>query len=150
MITVNKIGATKALLEITNSSIIENVDISFKDLIKRIPFLNDIYEKYQKTLDEDKFKLKGLLKKFENYGGLTDKDKFAMRSSLEMLELSRKQNLATIKEFLEDDIVFYLNKDRILNIQNAIKQEKPLTLLTYVEELEQFFLYQNRHLKDNF
>lgn len=45
MITVNKIGATKALLEITNSSIIENIDISFNDLIKRIPFLNDIYEK---------------------------------------------------------------------------------------------------------
>ena len=53
------------------------------------------------------------MKKFENYGGLTDKDKFAMRSSLKMLESSRKQNLATIKEFLEDDIVFYLNKDRI-------------------------------------
>lgn len=105
---------------------------------KNVKNLNDIYEKYQKTLDEDKFKLKGLLKKFENYGGLTDKDKFVMRSSLEMLELSRKQNLATIKEFLEDDIVFYLNKDRIFNIQNAIKQEKPLTLLTYVEELEQF------------
>lgn len=105
---------------------------------KNVKNLNDIYEKYQKTLDEDKFKLKGLLKKFENYGGLTDKDKFAMRSSLEMLELSRKQNLATIKEFLEDDIVFYLNKDRIFNIQNAIKREKPLTLLTYVEELEQF------------
>lgn len=105
---------------------------------KNVKNLNDIYEKYQKTLDEDKFKLKGLLKKFENYGGLTDKDKFAMRSSLEMLELSRKQNLATIKEFLEDDIVFYLNKDRIFNIQKAIKQERPLTLLTYVDEIEQF------------
>ena len=105
---------------------------------KNVKNLNDIYEKYQKTLDEDKFKLKGLLKKFENYGGLTDKDKFAMRSSLEMLESSRKQNLATIKEFLEDDIVFYLNKDRIFNIQKAIKQERPLTLLTYVDEIEQF------------
>lgn len=105
---------------------------------KNVKNLNDIYEKYQKTLDEDKFKLKGLLKKFENYGGLTDKDKFAMRSSLKMLESSRKQNLATIKEFLEDDIVFYLNKDRIFNIQKAIKQERPLTLLTYVDEIEQF------------
>lgn len=105
---------------------------------KNVKNLNEIYEKYQKTLDEDKFKLKGLLKKFENYGGLTDKDKFAMRSSLEMLESSRKQNLATIKEFLEDDIVFYLNKDRIFNIQKAIKQERPLTLLTYVDEIEQF------------
>ena len=105
---------------------------------KNVKNLNGIYEKYQKTLDEDKFKLKGLLKKFENYGGLTDKDKFAMRSSLEMLESNRKQNLATIKEFLEDDIVFYLNKDRIFNIQKAIKQERPLTLLTYVDEIEQF------------
>lgn len=105
---------------------------------KNVKNLNDIYEKYQKTLDEDKFKLRGLLKKFENYGGLTEKDKFAMRSSLEMLESSRKQNLATIKEFLEDDIVFYLNKDRIFNIQNTINQEKPLTLLAYVDEIEKF------------
>lgn len=100
--------------------------------------LKDIKEKYIKTLEENKFKLKGLIKKFDNYGGLTDKERFAMRSSLEILESSRKENLAKIKEFLEDDFVFYLNKDRIQRINESIEIEKPLILLKYVDEIEKF------------
>ena len=81
----------------------------YNENLKNLKNLKDVQEKYNKTLEEDKFKLKGLIKKFDNYGGLTDKDRFAMRSSLEILENARKENLAKIKEFLEDDIVFYLN-----------------------------------------
>lgn len=102
---------------------------------KNLKNLTDIYEKYQKTESEQKFKLKNLLKKFENYGGLNDKDKFAMRSSLELLENARKENLATIKNFLEDDVVFYLNIDRINRIKDDIKKEQPKILLKYVDEI---------------
>ena len=77
------------------------------------------------------------MKKFENYGGLNEKDKFAMRSSLEMLENARKENMATIKSFLEDDVVLYLNYDRIVHIQKELKKEKPKQLLQYVDEISQ-------------
>ena len=110
----------------------------YNENLKNLKNLKDVQEKYNKTLEEDKFKLKGLIKKFDNYGGLTDKDIFAMRSSLEILENARKENLAKIKEFLEDDIVFYLNKGRILNIKESIDKEKPLILLEYVNEIGKF------------
>lgn len=110
----------------------------YNENLKNLKNLKDVQEKYNKTLEEDKFKLKGLIKKFDNYGGLTDKDRFAMRSSLEILENARKENLAKIKEFLEDDIVFYLNKGRILNIKESIDKEKPLILLEYVNEIGKF------------
>lgn len=110
----------------------------YNENLKNLKNLRDVQDKYNKTLEEDKFKLKGLIKKFDNYGGLTDKDRFAMRSSLEILENARKENLAKIKEFLEDDIVFYLNKDRIINIKESIDKEKPLILLEYVNEIGKF------------
>lgn len=97
--------------------------------------LTDVLEKYQKTEQEQKFKLKNLMKKFENYGGLDEKSKFAIRSSLEMLENTRKDNLATIKSFLEDDVAFYLNVDKIKNIKLEIQKEKPKILLHYANEI---------------
>ncbi len=111
----------------------------YDDILKRLRNLKSIEEKYQKTLDSEKFKLKNLLKKFENYGGLTDAEKFSMRSSLEMLENARKENLAVIKNFLEDDIVFYLNKNRITSIKKSIAKEKPAILLKYLDEIEEYF-----------
>ena len=100
--------------------------------------LNTLLEKYNRTLNDQKFKLKGLIKKFENYGGLTEKEKFAMRSSLEMLEQSRKSDVASIKNFLEDDIVFYLNKDRVSRLKIKIENEKPLLLLKYTSEISDY------------
>ncbi len=107
----------------------------YQEAQKNLKNLNDVYDKYIKTEAEQKFKLRNLLKKFENYGGLDEKDKFAMRSSLEMLENSRKENMAIIKNFLEDDVVFYLNAKRILNIKEEIKKEQPKILLQYVDEI---------------
>ena len=78
------------------------------------------------------------MKKFENYGGLTESEKFSMRSSLEMLENNRRENLSIIKEFLEDDIVFYLNKDKINSINKSISKERPAILLKYLNEIEEY------------
>ena len=61
-----------------------------------------------------------------------------MKNSLQELENDRKRNLALIKEFLEEDIVFYINKDRILKIKENIQAEKPKLLLKYIDEIEQF------------
>lgn len=102
---------------------------------KNLKNLTDVLEKYNKTESEQKFKLKNLLRKFENYGGLNEKDKFAMRSSLEMLENTRKEHMAIIKSFLEDDVVFYLNANRIKHIKEEIKKEQPKILLQYVDEI---------------
>lgn len=110
----------------------------YNDSVKKLKSLNDIEDKYKKTLDSEKFKLKNLMKKFENYGGLTDAEKFSMRSSLEMLENNRRENLSVIKEFLEDDIVFYLNKDKINSISKSISKEKPAILLKYLNEIENY------------
>lgn len=110
----------------------------YNDLLKKVKNLNDIDEKYKKSLESEKFKLKNLMKKFENYGGLTEAEKFSMRSSLEMLENNRRENLSVIKEFLEDDIVFYLNRDKIKSISKSISKEKPAILLKYLGEIENY------------
>ena len=107
----------------------------YQEAKKNLKNLTDVLEKYQKTEQEQKFKLKNLMKKFENYGGLDEKSKFAIRSSLEMLENTRKDNLATIKSFLEDDVAFYLNVDKIKNIKLEIQKEKPKILLQYANEI---------------
>ena len=115
-----------------------NARNKYNDLLKKVKNLNDIDEKYKKSLESEKFKLKNLMKKFENYGGLTEAEKFSMRSSLEMLENNRRENLSVIKEFLEDDIVFYLNRDKIKSISKSISKEKPAILLKYLGEIENY------------
>ena len=110
----------------------------YNDSIKKLKNLSNIDNKYKKSLESEKFKLKNLIKKFENYGGLTESEKFSMRSSLEMLENNRRENLSIIKEFLEDDIVFYLNKDKINSINKSISKERPAILLKYLNEIEEY------------
>lgn len=105
---------------------------------KKLKNINEVYEKYQKTLEETKFQLKILIKKFENYGGLTEREKFKMRNSLEILESTRRDNLAKVKDFLEDDVVFYLNAKRIRNIKESIEREKPLVFLRYINEISEY------------
>lgn len=107
----------------------------YQESKKNLKNLTDVLEKYRKAENEQKFKLKNLIKKFENYGGLDEKSKFAIRSSLEMLENTRKDNLATIKNFLEEDVAFYLNADKIKNIKLEIQKEKPKILLQYANEI---------------
>lgn len=107
----------------------------YQESKKNLKNITDVLEKYRKTENEQKFKLKNLIKKFENYGGLDEKSKFAIRSSLEMLENTRKDNLATIKNFLEEDVAFYLNADKIKNIKLEIQKEKPKILLQYANEI---------------
>ena len=60
-----------------------------------------------------------------------------MRSSLEMMENTRKENMAIIKNFLEDDVVFYLNAKRIMHIKEEVSKEKPKILLQYVDEISE-------------
>ena len=55
-----------------------------------------------------------------------------------MLEQSRKSDVASIKNFLEDDIVFYLNKDRVSRLKIKIENEKPLLLLKYTSEISDY------------
>ncbi|MDD4623799.1 MAG: DNA sulfur modification protein DndD [Bacilli bacterium] len=110
----------------------------YSESTKNLKNLTDIEQKYTKLIDELKFKLRHLIRKFENYGGLTDKEKFSMRSSLEVLENSRKENLQIVKRFLEDDIVFYLCKDKIEKIGRLLEQEKPILLLNYLEQIEKY------------
>ena len=110
----------------------------YSDSIKKLKSISDVDSKYRKSLESEKFKLRNLMKKFENYGGLTDAEKFSMRSSLEMLENNRRENLSLIKEFLEDDIVFYLNKDKIRSISKSISKEKPAIFLNYLNEIEEY------------
>lgn len=110
----------------------------YSESTKNLKNLTDIEQKYTKLIDELKFKLRHLIRKFENYGGLTDKEKFSMRSSLEVLENSRKENLQIVKRFLEDDIVFYLCKDKIEKIGRLLEQEKPILLLNYLEQIENY------------
>lgn len=121
----------------------------YNENIKNQKNQTNIHQKYLMTLDEEKFKLKNLIKRFENYGGLTDTEKFSMRSSLELLESSRKSDIASIKDFLEDDIVFYLNRDKIEVIRKTIEDEKPLVFLKYVEEIEEYLSQEHTSiLKD--
>ena len=98
----------------------------------------EIKKKYEKSIKDKKFKLRYLSKRFENYGGLTDEDKESMIQSIEKLESERKKNLSIIKMFLEDDVIFYLNKKRLKNIKKSLDKEKPLILLQYVREIGEY------------
>lgn len=105
---------------------------------KNLKNIIDIKKQYEKSIGDKKFKLRYLNKRFENYGGLTEKDKEFMIQSLEKLEAERKNNLSIIKEFLEEDAVFYLNKKRLKNIKKSLDMEKPLLLLQYVREIGEY------------
>lgn len=110
----------------------------YDDSKKNLKNIVDIKKKYEKSINDKKFKLRYLNKRFENYGGLTEKDKESMIQSLEKLEAERKNNNSIIKEFLEDDAVFYLNKKKLKNIKKSLDMEKPLLLLQYVQEIGEY------------
>ena len=111
----------------------------FNNAQKKLKDLKDVETKFIKLIEETKFKLKQVLLKFENYGGLTDKEKTTMKMDLEILESNRRDNLKELKEFIENDLVFYLNKKLLSNIEEQILKERPIILLNYIEEIEEYF-----------
>lgn len=110
----------------------------YEESKKRIRTLVDIGEKYKKALENERFKLKNLVKRFKNYGGITEEQKDLSYKLLEDFENRRKDNLAIIKNFLEEDVVFYLNKEMINSINKRISKEKPVILLKYTDEIEEY------------
>lgn len=110
----------------------------YEESKKRIKTLVDIGEKYKKALENERFKLKNLVKRFKNYGGITEEQKDLTYKLLEDFENRRKNNLAIIKNFLEEDVVFYLNKEMINSINKRISKEKPVILLKYTDEIEEY------------
>lgn len=79
-LTINSTGAIQSLLLITNSTIIKNVDITFDDLIKRVPSLSDIYEKSTnnysyalKRIEDYEYKINGELRDNDKIHSIFDK-----------------------------------------------------------------------------
>ena len=110
----------------------------YEESKKNLKNITEIKKQYEKSISDKKFKLRYMNKRFENYGGLTEEEKESMIESLEKLEAERKNNMAIIKEFLEEDAVFYLNKSRLKNIKKSLDKEKPLLLMKYIEEIEEY------------
>lgn len=126
-----------------NSFSVEEINLleyknKYNEMQKNLKNLMDVKKKYEKTLEENKFKLKGLSKRFENYGGLDENQKEKILEELNEIENARKNDLSTIKKFLEDDVIFYMNIKRLNNIMDDINLEKPILLLKYTKEIESY------------
>ena len=124
-------------LSVSEINLIESQN-KYEQTQKRLKNIEHIKKNYEKSIYDKKFKLKYLNKRFENYGGISEESKNLMIQKLEKLENIRKENMNIIKEFLEEDVIFYLNKKRISNIAKMIEKEKPLLLLKYADEIGQY------------
>ena len=96
-------------LSVSEINLIESQN-KYEQTQKRLKNIEHIKKNYEKSIYDKKFKLKYLNKRFENYGGISEESKNLMIQKLEKLENIRKENMNIIKEFLEEDVIFYLNK----------------------------------------
>ena len=110
----------------------------YEEKQKNLKNIIEIKKNYEKSIYDKKFKLRYLNKKFENYGGISEESKSEMINSLEKLENIRKANMSIIKEFLEEDVIFYLNQNKVYEISEMINKEKPVLLLKYADEIGKY------------
>jgi len=93
---------------------------------------------YKLSRKEKIFELREKNKKFKNYGGISVSDKNEIEQFMLNYERNQKIVLFNIKTFLENEILFYLNKNLISNTIIRIEAEKPSKYLAYISEIQQF------------
>lgn len=108
-----------------------NFKIEKSKLIKEREKLNS----YQKLLELKNFNIKENLEIYSKLGGINKKDLSALVKHISNIEKNRKDNKDLIKSFLENNIIFMLNKNNIKKCLHQIKSETPKRHIQNLQEL---------------
>lgn len=108
-----------------------NYKIERSMLIKEREKLNS----YQKLLEMKNFIIEENLEMYSKLGGINKKDLSEVARRISNIEKNRKDNNNVIKAFLENNIIFMLNKNNIKKCLQQIKLETPKRHIQNLQEL---------------
>lgn len=98
-----------------------NYKIEKSKLIKEKEKLNS----FQKLLELKSFNIKENIEVYSKLGGINKKDLSTIAKKISNIEKNREDNKNLIKSFLENNIIFILNKNNIKKCIDQLKAEAP-------------------------
>jgi|GEM_PF-3629056 len=76
--------------------------------------------------------------KFKNLGGLSNDEEEEISVQLNIEEKSKKEFSSKVRSFLENEYLFAVNKNSLSKVEAQLQHQKPLELLKYIDELEDY------------
>ncbi|MED4057782.1 DNA sulfur modification protein DndD [Niallia taxi] len=105
--------------------------------IEKLKSIKDINEIVNLDLDTMK-KLRetyiSIKKDFETHGGLVKEERENLNQQMLEIEMYRKKNSERVKDFVQNLLPFYLNKNLLLSARKQIQDEEKLSLFTHLEK----------------
>ncbi|MBS4205484.1 DNA sulfur modification protein DndD [Lederbergia citrea] len=98
----------------------------YADESSNLNYLKNERSNYQDEYDK-------LRNDFEKYGGLVKSEREEIIRDINVIELSRKQNMDKTREFVADLLPFYLSKELLVKAREQIKGEEALQLHKQLE-----------------
>lgn len=118
-----------------------------KNLISQLKILQANYKDMEELLKQQTHSLNVLLDEYAQLGGISKKELQKAKKTLQNLEKSEEKQKQKIKNFLENDILFLLNKKLIYDSIKQINIEKPRRYVDYIDELLRSNLFNENELK---
>ncbi len=118
-----------------------------KTLISQLKILQANYKDMEELLKQQTHSLNVLLDEYAQLGGISKKELQKTKKNLQNLEKSEEKQKQKIKNFLENDILFLLNKKLIYDSLKQINIEKPRRYIDYIDELLRSNLFDDNELK---
>jgi len=108
-----------------------------KEEIEKLLNIREINEKVHVDLESVK-KLRetyiSIKKDFETHGGLVKEEREDLNQQMLEVEMVRKKNSESVKDFVQNLLPFSLNKNLLLSARKQIQDEEKLSLFTQLEK----------------
>ncbi len=111
-----------------------NVTSMRRELLKN----NQILKQYELRRKEEQSKHREKLKKFSAFGGVSQEQKDEIQNFLRSYEITQKEATSEIRNFLEEEVSFFMNRRLITDIVHQIELEKPIKYQRYLNEISDF------------
>jgi DNA sulfur modification protein DndD len=85
--------------------------------------IDDLYESYE-----------SIKKDFETHGGLVKDEREKLNNEMLAIELDRRKNLDGVRDFIQNYLPFYMNKDLLMAARKQIEDEEKLTHFSHLSK----------------
>lgn len=110
-------------LQDKHREITSNINKINAEILTESDRINDLNESYE-----------SIKKDFETHGGLVKEEREQLNSEMLAIEIERRKNLDGVRDFIQNYLPFYMNKDLLMAAKKQIEDEEKLTHFSHLSK----------------
>jgi DNA sulfur modification protein DndD len=100
-----------------------NINIINEQIIDESAKITDLIQSYE-----------SIKKDFETHGGLVQEEREQLNNEMLSIELERRKNLDGVRDFIQNFLPFYMNKELLMTAKKQIEDEEKLTHFSHLSK----------------